>query len=110
MLFPDSNYLLLTPEGFTVKSLFRTKLTKWLEVKEFTVDKMPGASGSVRAIFYDYIDSYPDLVTTRKLAKAMTGYEAALESGYGMKLEQLCELMNVWRLKYGNGGQANLNN
>lgn len=106
-LLPNANYLLLTPEGFTMKSLFRSMFYKWFDVKGFSVNQLPNISviamwlGIGKMITFDFNDTYTGQQTARSIARGVTGYDAALESGYGMKLDDLCNLMNQWKGKYG---------
>lgn len=97
-LLPNSSFLLLTYEGFTVRSLFRTYSTRWSEVKGF----VPAQISRSKLVAYDFAEGYSQKTTSRSIAKSMSGYEAALPDTYGMKAEELADLMNQWKQKCSN--------
>src|SRR5262249_43431430 len=98
-LFPGSDFLRLTPDGFTMKAMFRTTSTRWKDVSGFGVVKMQqhGFLTVNTMVGFDYVDSYDRSRIGRNLARAMTGCEAALPNLYGLRAEELASLMNSWR-------------
>lgn len=112
-MLPNSNYLLLTPEGFTRRSSFKSTFFKWSDVKGFNISQIPIPNlfsilwGTGKFVTFELSDTYTNkkLVTPRTIVENITGSDVigadvALESGYGMKLQDLCNLMNEWRERY----------
>ena len=89
-LIPGVSYLKLSPEGFTWRSLFRTwPTTAWKDVSEFRVgDKM---------VIYDA--DGPSNPTLRKINTALVGATHGLPETYGLKAQELAEIMNIWRYR-----------
>lgn len=87
---PGSAYLELNKEGFTVCSLFRQKTVYWREIERFSVVKF----SRKKMVAWDYSENSKDKATGGAFARVLTGTEAALPDTYGMKAEQLAELMN----------------
>jgi hypothetical protein len=96
LILPGSAYLRLEPAGFTVCSLFRTQATRWFEVEGFATTRISGR----RMVGFNYSTFHQGQPRLRRLASAMSGYEAALPDTYGMKADSLAELMNQWRSEH----------
>lgn len=99
-LVPAASYLHLSPDGFVVRSLFRTSpLIPWKDVGEFRVWTVTPN----RMVVYDYSGApHPRL---KRLNRAVCGADAGLPDTYGMKAYELANLMNDWRARYGGDGQ-----
>jgi hypothetical protein len=93
---PNSSYLRLGPDGFTVCSMFRSHSYRWSDVATFEV----GRIGVNRMIVFNFSPGYTGAKRGRLLATAMTGYEAALPDSYGMPLESLAALLNQYRQRH----------
>lgn len=93
ILLPNSAYLRVSQDGFTVCSLFRAHSYRWSDVGPFTVDRI----GPNRMVVFNFSDQYRALPLARKAASAITGYEGALPDSYGMSLEELACLLNEYR-------------
>jgi hypothetical protein len=89
-LHPHSAYLNLTPEGFTFCSLFRKHSVLWRDVESFTPIRI-GSSKLVGWTFTNLSKSSGRLVA---LNQKLTGTDAALPDTYGMRAEDLSELLN----------------
>lgn len=106
-ILPNSNYLLLTPEGFTIRSSFRSRLFKWSDIKCFSVDQLTSPNpfvlwfGIGKVVTFEFSDTYTKQKVARAIAEGLAGHESALEGAYGMKFQDLCNLMNEWRERYG---------
>ena len=92
-LLPNSAYLRLTKEGFTVCSLFRCHTVPWSDTSEFGVvdlgvKKMVGWNSQTAA------ERQPALFKT---SQAISGYGCALPETYGLAAEELCALLNSIR-------------
>ena len=102
---PQAAYLQLTEEGFTFCSLFRAQRVPWDTVSEFAVIVLPTATMSrPRLVAWNFVRGYPSKGSARKISQALSGYEAALPDAYGLKHDELAELMNLLLRQHGKGG------
>ena len=95
-IVPGASQLSLTSEGFVITSLFRSYLTRWSDIKEFTL----GYLEKSEAVVFDYEDHHTKNNTGKKIAKFLSGNHGALPDNYGMNVSELILLMNEWRNKY----------
>ena len=96
-LLPNSSYLKLTKEGFEEKNLFKTKFTNWNEIDSFRVGYITTQYSRQKKIMFDYSNSYEKAKLMRKLSKSLAGNEGSLVDNYGMKVEELINLLNEWK-------------
>jgi hypothetical protein len=96
-LLPNSSYLRLDPEGFTMRGLFRGNTVRWADVERFSVICLHNND----MVAWDYAPHYKTQSLGRAVSRGLVGIEAALPDTYGMKAEQLAVLMNRLRLRYG---------
>jgi len=92
-LLPNSSYLRVRQEGFTVCSLFRCHTVQWRDTSEFGVadlgvKKMVGWNSALAA------EKLPSLF---KASQLISGYGCALPETYGLDAEELCALLNSTR-------------
>lgn len=91
-LVPGMSYLRLAPDGFVVKSAYRTwKLIRWDSVSGFRVHR----ARYNKMVVFDYAGR-PD----RALAavnRVIAGAQAGLPDTYGLGAEDLAALLNRWR-------------
>jgi hypothetical protein len=96
-LLPHSSYLLLEPEGFTVRSLFRDRFTPWSEVEQF----FPSFAGANPIVVYDENreggEKLPGSTWANKISKALCIHHKGLPDTYGMDPPELADLLNIWR-------------
>ena len=89
-LLPRSSYLQITSEGFEMCSMFRSRFIAWKDVGRFGVTRI----GTRKMVGWD------PLQPVSKLGKAnqtLCGYAFALPDTYGLKAEELAELLNSVR-------------
>lgn len=92
-LWPGAASLKLTSEGFVVTSLFRSHFTRWQDVGSFRSAHV----GLRRMVVFDYVESHKKFTFGKRLAKGLTGNQAALPDTYGRKPAALAELLNEWK-------------
>ena len=92
-LLPNSSYLRLTREGFTMCSLFRQHTIQWRHVGKFGV----GRIWLRKVVGWDPAH---DISTVGIATKAISGYVSALPDTYGLRAEHLADLMNQLRDEY----------
>ena len=93
LLLPNSAYLRLTPDGFELRSLFRSSWTRWSDVSSFEA----GLIGVNKMVQFNYAPSYRRAARGRALASKLTGFEAAIPDTYGYTVGDLAALLNEWR-------------
>jgi hypothetical protein len=93
-LRPEASYLKLTPQGFVICSLFRkSPLIPWAQVRNFRVGSLPPAGK--RMVLYDSDSSSHQVL--RGLSRGLAGASDGLPDNYGMKYQELADLMNAWK-------------
>lgn len=97
-MISHSNYLLLTQEGFTMRSLFRSHSYKWTDVRGFG----GGSFFSNKAVVLSFSDSYKSSSTAEKIGRKMVkvlyrGDIGILPDTYSVDPEELAELLNMVR-------------
>ena len=113
-LHPNSNYLLLTPEGFTETIFFKSKFTKWSDVKELKLYSpsslkdlilmISGIEGRPN-IAYNFTDTYKNSDKYKKptgLRNIIFGnprYDAIIIGRY-KKMDDIYDLMNKYKKQY----------
>src|SRR5437588_1319158 len=85
-LLPNSSYLRLTREGFTMCSTFRCRSIEWRHVSNFGVARI----GTRKMVGWDPAHQISKM---GKATKAFSGYVSALPDTYGLKAEELAELL-----------------
>jgi hypothetical protein len=95
-LLPNCSFLELGPDGFTVRSLYRSHQYGWADVDHFAVTRV----GVNKMVAFDFSSGYEKGQTARRMATNISGYEGALPDSYGMKPEQLSELMSEWKARH----------
>ncbi len=82
--------VVITPEGFTVYTLFGEGARRWRDIHgEFAVIRI----GWVKAVGYN-------LTTGNKARAGYSGYGAAITGAYGVPAERLAELLNAQAKQY----------
>jgi hypothetical protein len=93
-LSPGASYLKLTTTGFVVRSLFRpSPLILWNEVSNFRVASLPPLGK--RMVVYDSIN--PARPGLAQLNRDLIGASNGLPDNYGLKYQELADLMNAWQ-------------
>ena len=95
-LWPNASYLLLTPEGFTVKTPFRSWSLRWDDVEEFGAE----STGRTTIVTFDFAPGFDGHAVGRRLNNALGFRDAGLGDTYGLSAEELADLMNEWRSRY----------
>jgi hypothetical protein len=90
-LWPGASYLKLTPTGVECCSLFRRWFYPWETVSDFGVGHI---SGYKMVVFSRHCHSYVRLPAFNRW---LWGVTDALPDTYGLKHEELAELLNKWR-------------
>ncbi|HZS96723.1 MAG TPA: STM3941 family protein [Terriglobales bacterium] len=92
-MLPKASYLRLTPDGFTICSLFRAHTICWEDVTGFGV----GRVFTSRMVMFNYVESYQRSPKLRSFNTELTGFEAAIPDSYGLRHEDLADLLNRYK-------------
>jgi hypothetical protein len=92
-LLPRANYLLLDEDGFTFCSLFRAHRVRWEEVEGFGVVRV----ASNRMVGWLYCQGQQPQGRGVRMSLALAGCHAALPENYGLRAEELAQLLEQLR-------------
>jgi hypothetical protein len=93
-LLPGASYLRLHGEGFDVCSLYRKWPTiRWESTSYFRVTRLPPVGHAL--VVFDAEGLGKE--TLQAINRGLTGAAAGLPDTYGMKPQELADLMNAWR-------------
>ena len=98
-LLPGSSSLELTSEGFTLTSLYVRSFRRWSDINDVRVVKV----GRRQVVGFQYRPGYRAKATLRRFNRASAGIDGALPITYGMKVEDLADLMNEIKHHLTNG-------
>jgi hypothetical protein len=95
VLLPGSTYLRIEEDGLTISNLFRKTLFLWDVIDEFLVVELKRRGVNVgKIVGFNCVQSYDRFAAGRRRARAINQCEVALPGDYGMKVEELAELLN----------------
>jgi len=95
-LLPNANYLKLDKNGFEMCTLFKKSAYRWEDIQLFR-------SGKVHVktmVMFNFSEDFQKHKTMRKVNAKIAGKEGALPDTYGLKAEELADLMNDYRQKH----------
>jgi hypothetical protein len=92
-LLPNSSYLRVTREGFTICNLFRCYNVEWNDTSEFGIADL----GVKKMVAWNSPSAAERLPNLFKASQAISGYGCALPETYGLSAEKLCALLNEVR-------------
>jgi len=92
-MLPQASYLKLDGVGFETSSLFRKHKYNWDDISHFGVGKISNNT----MVMFNFSSSYQKARNARKIASMISGAEGALHDNFGMKAEELAQLMNEYK-------------
>jgi hypothetical protein len=95
-LLPGVSELRLDKEGFKVRSLFRTGRFRWSDVQNIRPVSIP-PSRIVRVGFDFAPNARP---AAAWLSASLAGVEGCLPENYGLRPEELANVLDAWRTSY----------
>lgn len=95
-VLPGSSYLELTREGFVIRHLFRTSFIPWRQVREFAVYRVELLE---RVGWNNLLAPGEQASMGRRVSTALTGVDGGLPDTYGMKAQDLADLLNSVRVQ-----------
>jgi hypothetical protein len=96
-LLPNSSYLRVGPDGFTVCTLFRS--CRWGDVGAFKV----GRVGTKEMVVFDFSPQYRGPRRLARLNAGVVGAEGAVAAAgtWNVRMDQLTDVLNRYRERYG---------
>lgn len=101
MLMPNAISLRIDKNGVEMKSLFKLMKIEWSEVDRFYVGHINTRTSKTKMIGIEYSESYKNHQTGRRISAALTGMEGALPNHFNRSAEEICELLNSSKQKWG---------
>ena len=95
-LLPGANYLHLDEEGFIFSSLFRAHRVRWDEVEGFGVVRV----ASSQMVGWLYREGRQPQGRGVRMSLAIAGCHAALPENYGLRAEELAQLLERLRQEW----------
>jgi len=89
-LLPNSFYLRITADGFTMCSMFRQHTYRWADVEWFRVVAISGA----KMVGFDYSTEYRKSKNLRALNRELAGVEGGIPDQFSMSPQELAALLN----------------
>jgi hypothetical protein len=106
-LVPSLAYLRLTQEGFSYRFGRRRGSVEWSEVDRFDVRDVPGWYSRLKFVEWIYVRRYEELPSTEGRRYTFGGGSGVLPDSCGMKTEELANLMNTLRNRFGRATEDN---
>lgn len=101
MLTPDAIRLRIDKNGVEMKTLFKPTKLEWGDVNRFYVDHIRTGYSKTKVIGIEFSESYSKLRAGRRFASALTGVEGALPNHFNRPAEEICELLNESKRRWG---------
>jgi|SRR5438309_3515506 len=98
-LLPNSSYLRVGPDGFTVCTLFRARSCRWGDVGAFKV----GRVGTKEMVVFNFAPQYRGPRRLARLNVDVVGAEAAVAAAgtWNVSMDQLATVLNRYRERHG---------
>lgn len=93
LLLPNSSFLKIDENGFTVCSLFRSHTYSWKDIQSFDI----AIVGIQKMVVFNFSNTYKDARIARRMSVATCGYEAGLPDSFGLTPSELARLLNQYR-------------
>ena len=95
MLLPGAGGLRLDSDGFEMTSLFRRHRSRWTEVSEFEVVRLPPSLQKM--VVFDDVRTKDSALA--KVSRSLAGRTGGLPDSYSLSHEDLAAIMNEWRAR-----------
>jgi hypothetical protein len=89
----NASYLKLDSEGFTMCSMFRAQTFRWVDVTGFGVGRVL----TNKMVMFNFEPTYTRTPGLRSFNVDLVGFEAGLPDSYGLKHDELAELLNKFK-------------
>jgi hypothetical protein len=103
-LLPNNSFLKISPDGMTVRSLWRSTQYRWVDIERFGVAEVKTERGGIRQthqrVGFNFSKYSPPLrraVSPDRFNRRVGGFEAALPDTYGKNCAELAAYLNKRR-------------
>lgn len=98
---PGSSFLQLTPEGFTMRTMWRSQFYRWSDIEQFGIAEVHSGGQLHTLVGFDFSESYPgEGMRMRNLNRRLSGFEASLPDNYGWKHGDLAAHLNTLKSRF----------
>jgi hypothetical protein len=101
MLIPGTIRLRIDHSGIEMKTMFRPMKLGWNDVDEFYVGQIQAGLSRTKMIGIKFSKSYGKLHAGRKFSSNLTGMEGALPNHFNKSAEEICEVLNRCKQRWG---------
>jgi hypothetical protein len=101
MLTPNAVRLQIDKNGVEMKTFFKPMKLEWGDVNRFYVDYIRTGLSKTKVIGIEFSESYRKLRAGRQFSSALTGMEGALPDHFNRPAEEVCELLNESKRRWG---------
>jgi hypothetical protein len=103
MLTPNAIRLQIDKNGIEMKTFFKPMKLEWSDVNRFYVSYIRTGLARTKMIGIEFSDSYKKHRAGRQLSSALSGMEGGLPNHFNLPAEEICELLNESRQRWGPG-------
>jgi len=104
MLTPNAVRMRIDRDGVEMKTFFKPMKLGWGDVDGFHVDHIRTGYSKTQVIAIAFSESYRKQRAGRQIASALTGMEGALPNHFDRPAEEICQLLNEAKRKWGGPG------
>jgi membrane associated rhomboid family serine protease len=98
---PRWSHLRIAADGLAIRNMARTTRWSWNDLENFTPYEIHHRYGSTKMVGFDRRDLTPARQSFfQTLTRGMTGVDGSLPDTYGMRHEELADLLNAARDRY----------
>lgn len=108
MLTPNAFRLQIDQNGIEMKTLFKPMKLAWSDVNGFYVGHIKSGLANTKMIGIEFSESYKKLHAGHQFSSGLTGMEGALPNHFNRSAEEICELLNQSKQKWGNVPNSSL--
>jgi hypothetical protein len=101
MLTPNAVRLQIDKNGVEMKTFFKPMKLGWGDVNRFYVSHMRTGLAKTKLIGIEFSESYRKHRAGRQFASALTGMEGGLPDHFNRPAEEVCELLNESKRRWG---------
>jgi hypothetical protein len=102
-LLPGSAFLRLSPEGFTIRHMWRNTVYRWSDIERFGVLEIRPSGHRQRMVGLNFSESFPNARRVRSMVRSLSGFDGALPDNYGWDCARLAAHLESWKARWADG-------
>ncbi|MES2695797.1 MAG: hypothetical protein V4773_20150 [Verrucomicrobiota bacterium] len=107
-MHPKASFLTVSEDGFKFSSLFRKTHCRWSDIAVFgTYTLRQNGLPVGNFVGFDFVSEYQSSSKMRAASKAMVGFEGGLPDTYGLKAEDLSQLLASYHAEWTRNKERN---